>query len=204
MSNRTDFETLMNAGNLQVRFIRLRENKLFETFVIGILDWGITFFFLLEILVRLVAEGSIRRFFSKGWNVFDFVIVVETLQREHERFSVDEGEAAMDTYRSAVRKCTVFEADTSRSSWPSDMARLEEEVRRPPPEIRLPAMATAGPESAALRVRVGRRGLQQRAALPAGERHGVQAVVDGYRESASCWRSSSSWRVRDRAEAGDW
>ena len=81
----------MEARNLQTRFVRLRENKLFETFVIGviifsalvigaktyevgstarriigILDWGITFFFLLEILVRFVAEGSVRRFFSKG------------------------------------------------------------------------------------------------------------------------------------------
>ena len=94
----------MDARNLQTRFVRLRENKLFETFVIGviifsalvsgaktyevgstarriigILDWGITFFFLLEILVRFVAEGSVRRFFSKGWNVFDFVIVVASL-----------------------------------------------------------------------------------------------------------------------------
>ena len=94
----------MDAGNLQAQFVRLRENKLFETFVIGviifsalvigaktyevgstarrvigILDWGITLFFLLEILVRFVAEGSVRRFFSKGWNVFDFVIVVASL-----------------------------------------------------------------------------------------------------------------------------
>ena len=119
MSNRTDFETLMNAGNLQVRFIRLRENKLFETFVIGILDWGITFFFLLEILVRLVAEGSIRRFFSKGWNVFDFVIVVETLQREHERFSVDEGEAA-----------EVHSIELRTQEMAERMARLEEKFDR--------------------------------------------------------------------------
>jgi len=94
----------MDAGNLQAQFVRLRENKLFETFVIGviifsalvigaktyevgstarrvigILDWAITLFFLLEILVRFVAEGSVRRFFSKGWNVFDFVIVVASL-----------------------------------------------------------------------------------------------------------------------------
>jgi len=94
----------MDATNLQLRFVRLRENKLFETFVIGviifsalvigaktyevgstarrvigILDWAITLFFLLEILVRFVAEGSVRRFFSKGWNIFDFVIVVASL-----------------------------------------------------------------------------------------------------------------------------
>jgi len=94
----------MEAQSLQARFVRLRENKLFETFVIaviifsalligaktydvapstrrliGFLDWGITLFFLMEILVRFAAEGSVRRFFSKGWNVFDFIIVTASL-----------------------------------------------------------------------------------------------------------------------------
>jgi len=94
----------MEAQSLQARFVRLRENKLFETFVIaviifsalligaktydvapstrrliGFLDWGITLFFLVEILVRFAAEGSVRRFFSKGWNVFDFIIVTASL-----------------------------------------------------------------------------------------------------------------------------
>ena len=32
-----------------------------------------------EILVRMVAEGSLRRFFRQGWNVFDFVIVTASL-----------------------------------------------------------------------------------------------------------------------------
>ena len=90
-----------DATRLQQRFLTLRENKLFETFVIFViifsalligaktydipagtlaflhaLDWAVTLFFLAEILVRMVAEGSLRAFFRKGWNVFDFVIVV--------------------------------------------------------------------------------------------------------------------------------
>lgn len=94
----------MDAHRIQARFVAIRENKLFETFVIFIivvsalligaktydipprmqqvihlLDWAITFFFLAEITVRFIAEGSARRFFSKGWNVFDFLIVAASL-----------------------------------------------------------------------------------------------------------------------------
>ncbi len=94
----------LDATRLQARFIALRENKLFETFVIGViifsalvigaktydlpplaqnlievLDLGITLFFLVEIIIRFLAEGSIRRFFRKGWNLFDFVIVAASL-----------------------------------------------------------------------------------------------------------------------------
>jgi len=93
-----------DAASLQRRFLALRENKLFETFVIFVivfsalligaktyaipenaqtflylLDWGVTLFFLAEIIVRMIAEGSLRAFFRKGWNVFDFVIVVASL-----------------------------------------------------------------------------------------------------------------------------
>lgn len=94
----------INASALQQRFIDLRENKLFETFVIlvivvsamvigaktyaiptsvsqifGILDVAITLFFLAEITIRMIAEQSVKRFFSKVWNVFDFIIVVASL-----------------------------------------------------------------------------------------------------------------------------
>jgi voltage-gated sodium channel len=93
-----------SASVLQQRLAHLRENWLFEAFVITIiilsalvigaktytidpriarmfrvLDFGITLFFLAEILIRMVAEGSLRRFFRGGWNVFDFVIVVASL-----------------------------------------------------------------------------------------------------------------------------
>jgi voltage-gated sodium channel len=93
----------MNEGffiTLQNKLDRLRQNRLFEacvifviifsalvigakTFPVGtkyeiylnILDFGITLFFLLEIVVRMIADKSIKKFFSQGWNVFDFIIV---------------------------------------------------------------------------------------------------------------------------------
>ena len=94
----------MSASALQQRFLRIRENKLFETLVIviivvsalvigaktydmhptvyrlfAIMDWVITVFFLVEILIRMAAEGGLRNFFRKGWNIFDFVIVTASL-----------------------------------------------------------------------------------------------------------------------------
>ena len=103
-----------DASFLQQKFIALRENKLFETFVIfviifsalligaktysipsgtlaflDVLDWAVTLFFLVEILVRMVAEGSLRAFFRKGWNVFDFIIVVTSL------VPIEDSEAAL-------------------------------------------------------------------------------------------------------------
>lgn len=88
----------------QRRFEQLRSNKLFEIFVIlvilmsalvigastydvpppihkviRVLDVMITLFFLLELLVRLLADGSLKRFFSQGWNWFDVIIVVASL-----------------------------------------------------------------------------------------------------------------------------
>ncbi|MGD2084257.1 MAG: ion transporter [Chromatiales bacterium] len=102
------------ASSLQRRFIAIRENKLFETFVIfvivfsalvigaktypvgsdlfrvlKVLDAAITVFFLLEILIRMAAERGLKAFFTKGWNVFDFVIVTASL------IPVDESEMAL-------------------------------------------------------------------------------------------------------------
>jgi len=95
---------MLNASDLQHRFLNLRSNKAFELFVISViilsalligaktynipqvaldvfhvLDVAITLFFLAEIIVRMIAEGSLRRFFKGGWNVFDFTIVVASL-----------------------------------------------------------------------------------------------------------------------------
>jgi len=47
--------------------------------VFRFLDWFITLFFLSEIIIRLIAESSIKKFFSQGWNIFDFIIVVASL-----------------------------------------------------------------------------------------------------------------------------
>lgn len=89
---------------LQERLERLRANRLFESFVILViiasalligaktydevsrfdqllywLDLGVTLFFLFEIAVRMMAEKRLSDFFRRGWNLFDFVIVVASL-----------------------------------------------------------------------------------------------------------------------------
>ena len=104
----------LSLPELQARFVALRSNKLFETVVIAViivsamvigastydvppallglfdvLDAAVTLFFLAEIIVRMLAEGSLRRFFSQGWNVFDFVIVTASL------IPVDESQMAL-------------------------------------------------------------------------------------------------------------
>ncbi len=91
-------------NRLQDGLERLRANKIFETFVIGViiasalligaktyeeasrfdqllhwLDLGVTLFFLFEIIVRMAAEKRLLNFFRSGWNVFDFIIVVASL-----------------------------------------------------------------------------------------------------------------------------
>ena len=92
------------ASNWRGRFEQLRANKLFELAVIAIiilsalligaktyeetsrfhqalvvLDMGVTAFFLVELLIRMAAEKRLIDFFKKGWNVFDFLIVVASL-----------------------------------------------------------------------------------------------------------------------------
>ena len=81
-------------------FLKIRESRIFTTIVvtvilasalyagattydvpsqyIGILnlfDYGITIFFLAEIIIRLLAEKPFYNFFRNGWNIFDFLIV---------------------------------------------------------------------------------------------------------------------------------
>ena len=93
-----------SAAAVQEKFVRIRENKVFETIVILIivlsalvigaktyqinptlleiflfLDMMITVFFLIEIIIRMIAEKTLKNFFSKGWNIFDFIIVVASL-----------------------------------------------------------------------------------------------------------------------------
>ena len=103
-----------NASVLQQRFISIRENKLFEAFVITviivsalligaktytiphtamtlfeIMDMAITIFFLIEIIIRMIAEPNMKSFFKKGWNIFDFIIVTASL------VPVDESQMAL-------------------------------------------------------------------------------------------------------------
>lgn len=94
----------MTWNEFQQRFQQIRDNKIFEIFVITViifsslmigirtyelnpafemvliaLDYGVTIFFVIEIAIRMAAEDRLRDFFKKGWNVFDFVIVVVSL-----------------------------------------------------------------------------------------------------------------------------
>ncbi|SFD62750.1 ion transporter [Pseudoalteromonas denitrificans] len=94
----------MNFSKIQSFSIRLKTNKIFELFVIGIivfsalligaktyeiptsamsvlklLDWFITFIFLFEIVIRFIAEENKKLFFTKGWNIFDTLIVIVSL-----------------------------------------------------------------------------------------------------------------------------
>lgn len=43
------------------------------------IDYFITVYFLVEIIIRIGAEEKISNFFKNGWNIFDFVIVAITL-----------------------------------------------------------------------------------------------------------------------------
>ena len=93
-----------SAGRMKERLEALHRNRLFEASVIaiiivsalligartyeevsrfdrlmGALDWAVTVFFLVEILIRMAAEARVRDFFRNSWNVFDFCIVVASL-----------------------------------------------------------------------------------------------------------------------------
>ncbi len=88
----------------QARFQNIRDNKVFELFVIGViifsslmigvrtyelhpllenslrfLDYAVTLFFVIELSIRMAAEQRFTDFFKKGWNIFDFIIVVFSL-----------------------------------------------------------------------------------------------------------------------------
>ena len=94
----------MQASELQNKFEKIRANKWFEIFVVGVivisallvgaktyelpagfgsvtimLDWFISAFFLTEITIRFLAERKKRYFFSNFWNWFDTLIVVISL-----------------------------------------------------------------------------------------------------------------------------
>lgn len=104
----------MTWNDFQTKFQKVRDNKAFELFVIGViifsslmigiqtyeldpwvdggirfLDYAVTLFFVLEISIRMAAEDRLRDFFKKGWNVFDFIIVAISL------IPLDDSEYAM-------------------------------------------------------------------------------------------------------------
>lgn len=94
----------MTWSEFQFKFQHIRDNKLFELFVISVIilsslmiglktydlpsgvmtflwvmDYAVTVFFLIEIIIRMAAEDRLADFFKKGWNIFDFTIVVVSL-----------------------------------------------------------------------------------------------------------------------------
>lgn len=94
----------MNIQAIQAASQKLRDNKLFELFVVSViiisalligaktyvipekvlqvvlwLDASITVIFLLEITIRFIAEPNKKRFFHNGWNVFDTLVVLVSL-----------------------------------------------------------------------------------------------------------------------------
>lgn len=90
--------------SIQSSFVRLRNNRAFEFFVIAVIiisaleigaktydlsptaiaitkymDTFITLFFLFEIIVRFIAEPRKKDFFKSGWNIFDTLVVAISL-----------------------------------------------------------------------------------------------------------------------------
>jgi len=47
--------------------------------ILALLDLGITIFFVIEIVIRYLADPNKKRFFHSGWNIFDTVIVIGSL-----------------------------------------------------------------------------------------------------------------------------
>ncbi len=94
----------MNTQDLQKTFLKVRSNKAFELFVVGViifsalvvgaktydvdpglmrlmgwLDHLITAIFVSELMIRFAGEERKRNFFTQPWNIFDTIIVVVSL-----------------------------------------------------------------------------------------------------------------------------
>ena len=48
-------------------------------YILVLMDVGITVFFAIEIVIRYLATNSFKKFFTKGWNIFDTAIVIGSL-----------------------------------------------------------------------------------------------------------------------------
>ena len=47
--------------------------------IVHILDYAITVFFVIEILIRFIGEKEKKNFLKDGWNIFDTIIVAISL-----------------------------------------------------------------------------------------------------------------------------
>lgn len=109
-------KTLVTSGfnRIQRRFYNIRNNKVFELFVIAIiifsalmigansyqisgtslqilsvLDLMITIIFLIEIIIRFIGEPEKKYFFKNAWNVFDtFIVIVSLIPIEDSELAV--------------------------------------------------------------------------------------------------------------------
>ena len=70
------FIIILSALNIGLSTFDINPN-LFKT--LNILDYVITFFFLIEILIRMYSYEKVSLFFKKKWNIFDFTIVLLSL-----------------------------------------------------------------------------------------------------------------------------
>lgn len=66
---------------LSALLIGVKTHDLSENAValLGILDLGVTVFFVIEIIIRFLAYPNKKHFFKSGWNIFDTVIVIGSL-----------------------------------------------------------------------------------------------------------------------------
>ena len=67
---------ILNAITIGVNTYDLNE---LTKLAINYLDYSITIFFVIEIIIRFVGEPKKLQFFKSGWNVFDTLIVLISL-----------------------------------------------------------------------------------------------------------------------------
>ena len=67
---------IFNAFTIGVNTYELSD---FSNQVINLLDYSITIFFVVEIIIRFIGEPKKSQFFKSGWNVFDALIVCISL-----------------------------------------------------------------------------------------------------------------------------
>jgi len=70
------FIIILNAITIGVSTYNLDN---FVTNIIIILDYSITIFFVIEIVIRFIGEPNKKNFFKSGWNIFDTIIVLISL-----------------------------------------------------------------------------------------------------------------------------
>ena len=76
-SNLTTAIIIFYASVLGVKTIGEIEGD-YSTFLY-LMDYFVTIYFLIEIIIKMSAEKNLKDFFKSGWNIFDFVIVFITL-----------------------------------------------------------------------------------------------------------------------------